>query len=120
MAEEEFLITGLSPSHALALVAINYEPGLSQNELSKRLNIKTSTTTRFIDKLESKGFVTRRVEGKSSYLHPTEEGMKLEKEIEKCWKNLHNHYSRILGYEEGENLTSIVYEAAGKLEKDLK
>jgi DNA-binding MarR family transcriptional regulator len=116
MAEEEFLKTGLSPSHAFALMAINSESGLSQNELSKILGIKPSTTSRFIDKLESKGLVTRKVKGKVSYLYPTSKGEELQTEIQKCWKNLHYRYSKILGEKEGIELIATVYKAADELE----
>lgn len=117
MAEEEFIKTGLSPSHAIALMLINNEAGLSQNEISKKLNIKPSTTSRFLDKLEIKELVTRKVKGKVSYLYPTENGMELEEEIEKCWKNLYNRYSKILGEKEGAELTASIYKAAEDLEK---
>ncbi|MGF7119307.1 MarR family winged helix-turn-helix transcriptional regulator [Methanobacterium oryzae] len=116
MAEEEFLKTGLSPSHAFALMTINSEAGLSQNELSKILGIKPSTTSRFIDKLESKRLVRRKVKGKVSYLYPTSKGEKLQEEIQTCWKNLHYRYSKILGEKEGSELTATVYKAADELE----
>jgi DNA-binding MarR family transcriptional regulator len=116
MAEEEFIKTGLSPSHAFTLMVINNQQGLSQNEISKKLNIKPSTTSRFLDKLEIKGLVTRKVKGKVSYLYPTEKGEKLQEEIEKCWKSFHHRYSKILGKKEGAELTSLVYNAANELE----
>lgn len=119
MAEEEFKKTGLSPSYAIAVMLINNEKGLSQNEISQKLNIKPSTTSRFMDKLEIKGLVSRKVEGKVSYLYPTSKGEVLQEEIAKCWKNLHNRYSEILGYEEGARLTDEIYLAANELEKDL-
>ena len=120
MADEEFSKIGLSTSHAFALMSINIEPGLSQNELSKILNIKPSTTSRFIDKLESKGLATRKVKGKVSYLYPTEEGEHLKEEISECWKNLHYRYSNILGEKEGAELTASVYRAAEKLENKFQ
>ena len=119
MAEEEFVKTGLSPSYAVALSLIINEPGLSQNEISKKLNIKPSTTSRFMDKLESKGLVSRKVKGKVSYLYSTPKGEKLQQDIAECWESLHRRYSEILGYEEGDQLTSAVYSAANELEKDL-
>lgn len=45
-------------------MTINQESGLSQNELSKILNIKPSITSRFIDKLENKGLVILKVKSK--------------------------------------------------------
>ena len=116
MADEEFSKIGLSTSYAFALMAIILEPGLSQNELSKKLNIKPSTTSRVIDKLESKGLATRKVKGKVSYLYPTEKGENLKEGIGECWQNLCSRYSKILGEKEGIELTAMVYNAANELE----
>ena len=116
MADEEFSKIGLSTSYAFALMAINLEPGLSQNELSKKLNIKPSTTSRVIDKLESKGLATRKIKGKVSYLYPTEKGGNLKEEIEKCWQNMYHRYSKILGEKEGAELTALIYKAANELD----
>jgi DNA-binding MarR family transcriptional regulator len=116
MADEEFSKIGLSTSHAFALMTINTEPGLSQNELSKILNIKPSTTSRFIDKLENKGLATRKVKGKVSYIYPTEKGENLKEEIEECWQNLYQRYSKILGEKEGIELTALIYKSANELE----
>lgn len=119
IAEEEFLKTGLSPSHALALMNIISQPGLSQKELSRVMNIKPSTTTRFIDKLESKGLVERKVKGKVSYLYPTQKGTDMKSDIAECWGNLYKRYSNILGEKEGIKLTDAINQAAELLEKDL-
>lgn len=119
MAEEEFIKTGLSPSQAFQLMTINKHPGISQKELGNEMNIKPSTTTRFIDKLESRGLVTRKAKGKISYLYPTEKGMDLQSDMEKSWKNLLDRYSKILGYEEGREITRNLYETANLLEKHL-
>lgn len=120
MADEEFRAIGLSTSHAFALMSINMEPGLSQNELSKILNIKPSTTSRFIDKLESKGLATRKVKGKVSYLYPTEAGENLKEKIQECWQNLYKRYSKILGEKEASELTELIYKSANELEDKFR
>lgn len=120
MADREFSRIGLSTSHATTLMTIDLEPGLSQNELSKLLNIKPSTTSRFIDKLDNKGLVTRKVKGKVSYIYPTEKGLELQEEMGKCWENLHKSYSDILGEKEGSELTILIYNAANELENKFK
>ncbi|AXV40471.1 MarR family winged helix-turn-helix transcriptional regulator [Methanobacterium sp. BAmetb5] len=119
MAEEEFLKTGLSPSHALTLMNIDFQPGLSQKELSEIMNIKPSTTTRFIDKLETRGLVERKTKGKSSYLYPTPKGIDLQVEISQCWANLYKRYTKVLGQEKGVELTEIIDKAATKLEDNI-
>lgn len=83
------------------------------------MNIKPSTTTRFIDKLEVKGLVKRKTEGKSSHLYPTQKGIDLKGEIDECLKSLHKRYSGILGYDRGVELTESINEATIKLEKNI-
>lgn len=105
MAEEEFLITGLSPNYALLVNIVNDHDGISQKEIGQSLHMKPSTITRFIDKLESKKLVERRSEGKNSFIFSTKEGKELQKDIDKAWQSLHDRYSKIIGCEEGEELT---------------
>ena len=117
MADEEFKKIGLSTSHTFALMAINTEPGLPQIELSRILNIKPSTTSRFIDQLEIKGLATRKAEGKVSHIYPTEKGENLKEEIGEYWQNLYKRYSKILGEKKGIELTNLIYSAANELEE---
>ena len=51
MAEEAFGKVGLSPSHAFLVMLVNEQPGISQKELSRALNLAPSTVTRFVDSL---------------------------------------------------------------------
>jgi DNA-binding MarR family transcriptional regulator len=117
MAEEEFAKTGLSPTYGFLVMTVNEKPGISQNEICDVLHIAPSTLTRFIDKLEGKGLVLRKSEGKNSFIYSTEKGIELQKEIEKAWLGLYNRYSEILGYEEGEKITKITNDTFNKLEK---
>jgi len=117
MAEEEFAKTGLSPTYGFLLMTVNEKPGISQNEICEVLHIAPSTLTRFIDKLEGKGLVERKSEGKNSFIYSTEKGKEQQNEIEKAWQSLYHRYSEILGYEEGDKLTEIVNDAVNKLEK---
>jgi DNA-binding MarR family transcriptional regulator len=119
IADEEFLKTGLSTSHALTLLNIINQPGISQKDLSRDMTIKPSTTTRFIDKLESKGLVERKAVGKISYLYSTDKGTEMKDEISESWGNLYQRYSKILGEEKGIKLTAEVNKAAIELEKNL-
>lgn len=116
MAEEEFAVTGLSPSYAFAMMVINSRSGISQNELCEILNLTASTITRFIDKLENKSLAKRESQGKMSFIYSTEKGKLLQGEIEKCWKNLYERYSIILGNEQGTEFSNQICEIAKKLE----
>ena len=115
MAEEEFRLTGLSPSHAFLMMLVNDNPGIGQKELCEQLHLAPSTVTRFIDTLTYKGFLIRQTDGKATRVFATKEGAKLRKPIEEAWKNLHQRYARVLGLDEGDRLTAMIDDASSRL-----
>lgn len=116
MAEDSFVKTGLSPTHAFLMMLVIEKPGISQSELAEALHLKPSTITRFVDKLVEKGFIERKTEGKRSLNYPTEKGNETLKDIKEGWKILFRSYSDILGEEEGKALNKLINEAGKKLE----
>lgn len=117
MAEEEFLVSGLSPTYAFLLMAVYDEEGISQKKLGEVLHIQPSTVTRFVEKLIGKGLLYSRTEGRLSLIYSTDKGKALKGDIEKCWNNLHIRYSAILGMEEGDALTHRLFEVSDQLDK---
>lgn len=117
MAEEEFASTGLAPSYAFLLMAVNGNPGIQPKFISEMMQLTPSTVTRFIEKLEHKEYLERKAIGKITEVYPTSKSLKLEKKIRKSWSSLYNRYSLILGEAEGKELTSLLYDAAKKLDK---
>lgn len=115
MAEEEFRLTGLSPSHAFLMMLVNDNPGIGQKELGEQLHLAPSTVTRFIDTLTYRGLLTRQTDGKATKVFATRDGAKLRKPIEDAWKNLHQRYARVLGLNEGDRLTSMIDDASRRL-----
>ncbi|BCN31775.1 MarR family winged helix-turn-helix transcriptional regulator [Anaeromicropila herbilytica] len=116
IADEEFKITGLSPTYAY-LVRILYEyDGITQKEIGEILHITASTTTRFIDKLENKGLLNRKIEGKNSYIYLTDKGRSLQDDIKKAWSNLHQRYAELLTKEEYDQLITMMNSVANRLE----
>jgi DNA-binding MarR family transcriptional regulator len=111
MAEDAFKIAGLAPSYAHLMLLLIEEPGLSQNNLSERMNLKASTMTRFIDKLMQKGYVERVQEGRSVFIYPTESGKELKKSINQALKNLFNNYCEVMGKEFAIQLTEDIHKA---------
>ena len=114
-ADEEFRMTGLSPTYAFLLSVVNESDGISQKEIGEVLDVAPSTITRFIDKLENSGHLERRVEGKNSFIYSTEKGKALQKDINTAWSNLHAIYKEYLGVEECKELTKILNETCAKL-----
>ncbi|MCI1720726.1 MAG: MarR family transcriptional regulator [Bacteroidales bacterium] len=117
MAKEEFAITGLDPSYAHLLLLLCDKTGSSQNELAKMMNLKPSTITRFIDKLQSKGLIQRVQKGRSSLIYPSEEGKKKCKLMRKALNNLYKRYCNLLGSDFAVKLTSLINDANNIMEK---
>ncbi len=117
MAEEEFALIGLSPSYAYLLMVVEQNPGITQKDLSETLHIAPSTSTRFIDKLVSKGLVQRKSEGKLALIYPTDKGLQLHKEINRCWQRLNERFADIVGSEQGSMLSGMMHAVSEKVEK---
>jgi DNA-binding MarR family transcriptional regulator len=117
MAKEEFAITGLDPSYAHLVLLLCDKPGLSQNELAQMMNLKPSTITRFIDKLQSKGLIEKIQEGRSSLIYPSDEGKAKSKLVRKALKSLYDKYCKVLGEEFAVKLTSLINDANHMIER---
>ncbi|MCH4889238.1 MarR family transcriptional regulator [Acidaminobacter sp. JC074] len=120
MAEEAFMITGLSPTYAFIVNIVNEKDGLSQKEIGSLLHLKPSTITRFLDKLEHKKLIKRKSSGKLSLVYSTKKGKSLQKDIDTAWKHLHDTYSEIIGSEEGEDLTAYLLKVSDMLDGEEK
>lgn len=116
MAEEEFAPTGLTPMYGYLVRLVNGSPGTTQKELAEKLHITASTLTRFIDKLEGKQLVERKVQGKTVLVYPTEKGRALEPAIRQASKSLNQRYTAILGREAADELSSMLEESSAQLE----
>lgn len=115
-AEDEFKVTGLSPSHAFLLHIVNLHSGIQQKQIGELLHMTPSTITRFIEKLENKGLVLRKSEGKNVYIFKTEKGMILQTDIEKAWTRVHDICAEILTPSEREQFITIANKITAKLE----
>ncbi len=116
MAEEEFSVTGLAPSYAFLLMAVNDKPGIQPKEISAQMQLTASTVTRLIEKMEHRGFLERRFIGKFTKVYPTIKSRMLDKKVHAAWDNLYKRYSNLLGEAKGRTLTAEVYKATQKLE----
>jgi DNA-binding MarR family transcriptional regulator len=112
MAEEEFAVTGLSPSHAFIVMSVNRNPGIHSGELAGMMMLTPSTITRLVEKLEEKSLVKRMTEGRITLLFPTKESVELNETIKQAWYSLYQRYVAIIGEEAAAGLTDEVYNAA--------
>jgi DNA-binding MarR family transcriptional regulator len=116
MAEEEFTFTGLPPSLGFVVMTVNKKPGITAGEIAGIMQLQPSTVTRFVDKLERAGFLTRHTEGRFIQVYPTARATRLDGPLQTAWKNLYKRYVAILGEQKSVELTSAIAEASDKLE----
>lgn len=118
MGEEEFATVGMTPSYAFILSIVVDTPGVPQKELAAQLHMAPSTVSRFVDALVAKGFITKKLEGRNTFIFPTDSGEALKPAIGKAWFSLYERYSNILGKEQGENITAMTNMASKKLQNE--
>nr|WP_255654337.1 MarR family transcriptional regulator [Cohnella sp. REN36] len=117
IAEEEFAPTGLTPMYGYIIRLVNSEPGIAQKVLSDKLSIAPSTLTRFIDKLEAKRLVERKVHGKTVLVYPTPKGEELLTEIRSASKRLKERYEAVLSKAFSEQMNVDLNASSELLEK---
>lgn len=118
MGEEEFAGIGMTPSYAFLMMLAIESPGISQKDISAGMNLAPSTVSRFIDALSRRGLLKKDVQGRTTYIYPTEKGIQLQDAIKEVWTNLYERYSKVLGKDNGIELTRLCLEASKKLQKE--
>lgn len=116
LAEEAYAPTGLAPSHAMLLMVVIDQPGIGPSEIAETMLLQPSTVTRFVEKLEQKGLVTRKTNGKFTEVYPTEEGSAFNMRLKAAWMDLYRNYSAQLGEPEAAQLAGFAYQSAKKLD----
>lgn len=99
---EEFKQYDLSPAHAYLLRLVLAEPGLLQRDIAEQLGLSKSTVTRFIDSLEERGFLSRKVsntDGRESSIYPARKAITIQKQLEASGNKLYKRMVSALGEE---------------------
>jgi len=117
IAEEEFAETGLTPMYGYLIRLAIGNPGISQKELAEKLSVASSTLTRFVDKLEAKKLVQRRVLGKTVQVYPTDKAIAMKEALLRASHNLHERLDAILGKETAATITEAVLKTSKRLEQ---
>ncbi len=88
---------GFTASYAFVIMAVERRPGIGQKEIGNMFHLAPSTVTRFIDKLEKKGLLKRRQNGKSVSVELTQRGKKLAGEIDRSVQDIEKELSDKMG-----------------------
>lgn len=115
LAEDAFGAIGLSPSHGYLLMQIADKPGIPLGRVAEVLMLDASTLTRLIEKLESKGWVERRADGRGRLLFLTASGSQRLPDVRKAWGELEASYVAILGEDHVRVITQLSLATARKV-----
>ncbi len=115
LAEDAFNDVGLSPSHAYLLMQISEKPGIPLGRVAEVLMLDASTLTRLIEKLEAKGWVERRADGRARMLHLTPAGASRVPAVCQAWAELEARYVAILGEDHARVITKLSLATGEKL-----
>lgn len=96
----------LSPPHAFMLRVILAKPGLMPRELAKELSLSRSTVTRFLDSLEIRGFLVRKIatqDGREVQIYPTKRAIVIREELDQTGKKLSMLMGKLIGRDDLSN-----------------
>ena len=115
LAVESWKPVNLSPSHGYLLMTVIEEPGIQPGTLADEMQLKPSTITRLIEKLEEKKLVVRTSEGKMTNVYPTPKGKDYHKKLKECMDHFYSSYCAVLGKEECFKMITNMNKLADKL-----
>lgn len=101
--DEAFAEFDLSPSHAYLLRLVLTTPGLSPKQIGDELHLEKSTITRFLDVLEKKGMVQRKVsteDARSMVIYPSRKAQAIEKALHRKGEQLYRKMQKTIGENE--------------------
>ncbi|MDR0300192.1 MAG: winged helix-turn-helix transcriptional regulator [Streptococcaceae bacterium] len=109
IAEEAFRETGLAPTYNFILLILEQCDHKNQREIANMLHVAPSTIARFVDKLQSKGYVSTESVGRQSFVSLTELGRQFTAEdVNNGWENLHVLCDAAIGHEDSSTLNKHI------------
>ncbi|GEK29272.1 MarR family winged helix-turn-helix transcriptional regulator [Furfurilactobacillus siliginis] len=97
ISDQQFNQLGLSSTAAFMLMYLDSDTDINPSAIADELSLDRSTVTRFLDKLEHAGYITRTVNGRNVTVTLTDDGKALQPRLMTMWSDLNEHYQTILG-----------------------
>jgi Transcriptional regulators len=117
VADEAFSDLEVSSSYVYLLVIVNQYIGITQSELSEKLDVSPSTCTRFVDKLVSQDILRKEYDWKTAHIYLTDKGRDICEKIDVSFMKLYKCYTDILGEDVSNNLAKEMWNASEMLSK---
>jgi MarR family transcriptional regulator, organic hydroperoxide resistance regulator len=115
MAQDVWNDVGLAPSHAYILMTVLEQPGIQAGHIANQVQLKPSTVTRLLEKLEDMKLLVRTSAGKITNVYPTPKASALQPKLKACLYSFVDKYTRVLGKEESQRLVEQINRTSDKL-----
>lgn len=121
--EDQLADTGLAGVHTPYLLALYRNPGMSQEEIARYLNVNRSSVTRQLTALEEKGYVLRRSDPndrRTLLVYPTEKALALQERMHCVLHDWSEYLTADFTAEEKETLSRLMVRIAQRAEDYMK
>lgn len=121
--EDELADTGLAGCQTPYLTALHRNPGISQEELARLLNVNKSSVTRQLSALEERGYIRRepsKADKRILLVYLTEQANALISRIFSCYRDWNNYLTQDFTDEEKETLSRLMVRIAARAEEYVK
>lgn len=119
LAEEAFATTGLAPSHGYLLMQVSDKPGIPLGRVAEVLALDASTVTRIIERLETRGLIEKKIDGRSRSLFLTPAGRALIPSVRSAWADLQSRYNSLLGEDHARVITRLSFATSQMLSASI-
>lgn len=117
--ERELADTGLAGIHTPYLTTLFRHPGISQEELARRLYVNKSSVTRQLGVLEQNGYVRRepsQEDKRAVLVYPTEKALAMKERIRATLRGWNDYLTADFTQEERETLGRLMERVAQRAE----
>ena len=121
--ERELADTGLAGCQTPYLTTLFRQPGISQEELARQLNVNKSSVARQLLALEEKGYVRREpsaTDKRILLVYPTERALALKERLYACYGDWSSYLTQDFTEEEKDVLSRLMVRIAARAEDYVK
>ena len=121
--ERELADTGLAGCQTPYLTALYRQPGISQEELARSLNVNKSSVARQLATLEEKGYVRREpsaTDKRILLVYPTEQALALKSRLFACYGDWNSYLTQDFSEDEKAQLSQLMARIAARAEDYVK
>lgn len=121
--ENELADTGLAGCQTPYLTTLYRQPGISQEEMARSLNVNKSSVTRQLAALEEKGYVRREpsaTDKRILLVYPTDKALELKDRLFRCYGDWNSYLTQDFTEEEKEMLSALMVRIAKRAEDYVK